>query len=70
MVNESMAEAASEHNKEVKVEAWGHIIEKRSMAMGSTKSHPICEQIGSVGLCCRNDATLGQPLPLQRAVQS
>ena len=59
MVNESMAVVASEHNKEVKVEAWGHIIKERSMGMGGTESHPLCLQIGLVRLCCRNDAMLG-----------
>ena len=59
MVNESAAVAASKHNKEVEVEAWGHIIEERSMAMCGTESHPIHKQIGSVRLCCRNDAMSG-----------
>ena len=50
---------ASEDNEEVEVEAWGHIIEERYMAMGGTESHPISEQIGSVELCCRHNATSG-----------
>ena len=59
MVNESAVVAASEHNKEVKVEAWGHIVMERSMAKGGTESHPIHKQIGLVRLCHRNDTMLG-----------
>ena len=60
MIGESPVVAASEDNKEVKAEAWGHIIKERSMTMGGTESHPIREQIGLVGLCCRHDATSGR----------
>ena len=48
MVDESMVIAASKHNEEVEAEAWGHVIKERSMAMGSTESHPIHEEIGLV----------------------
>ena len=48
MVDETMSVAVSKHNEKVKAEAWGHIVKERSMAMGSTESHPICEEIGSV----------------------
>ena len=59
MVNESPAVAASKGNEEVKVEAWGHLIEERSVAMGGAESHPIHKQLSSVRLCCRHDAMSG-----------
>ena len=43
-----MAVMVSEHNEEIKVEGWGHVINERSMAKGSTESHPILEEIGLV----------------------
>ena len=60
MVNECTAVPVSEHNEEIEVQAWGHIVKERSVAMGGTESHPIREQIGLVGLCYRNDARLGR----------
>ena len=50
----------SKDNEKVEAEVWGHVIKEGSMADSSTESHPIREEIGSVRLSCRNNATSGR----------
>ena len=59
-VDEAMAVAAAKDDEEVKAEAQGHIVQEGSVAKGSAESHPIREEVGSVGLSCRNDAVSGR----------
>ena len=55
-----MTVMAAKDDEEVKAEVWGHVIKEGSVAKGGTESHPIHEEIGSVRLSCRNDATSGR----------
>ena len=52
--------AAAKDDEKVKAEVWGHIVQEGSMAKGSAESHPIREEVGSVGLSCRNNAASGR----------
>jgi hypothetical protein len=42
------------------VKVRGHFIEEGPMSVGSAESHPVREQVGSVGLSRRYDAAAGR----------
>jgi hypothetical protein len=55
-----LAVSAGIDDEEIEMEFGGDVVEEGSVSQVGAESHPSREESGSVGLCCRHDATLGR----------